>query len=112
MKTSDYRIMIKNLKEYFNNLDRLEQLKQKKSNIEDFSQKVKITLGIINLENRLFDFTYGIRNYLNDEEQKYIKFKYINKFNNKALEVIFNKSESTLRRFEKKIVNKLFGNIY
>jgi hypothetical protein len=96
-----------NLKEYFKGLDKLKLLKKLKSDTRNFEKQVNYGREIRDLEYKLFDFAYGIDNYLNDDERQYIKLKYINKLGTKALETIFHKQQSTLWRYEQKINNKL-----
>ncbi|MDT8715546.1 hypothetical protein IAI10_02585 [Clostridium sp. 19966] len=99
--------MYKNLKEYFKDLERLDALKKINFKGKSIPKKIEIELDIMRLESNIFDFTYGIKHFLEDEERQYIKAKYIDKIDPKALEVLFNLSGSSLRRREKKILNRL-----
>ncbi|KAJ52194.1 DNA-directed RNA polymerase specialized sigma subunit [Clostridium tetanomorphum] len=102
--------MVKSFKEYFNKLQELKQLKEYhscNSTLDEMLEQIIIESRIRDIESDIFYIKYGIENYINEEERTYLYLKYEKKLSLKTLESIFNKSVSTLYRYENKMFKKL-----
>jgi len=98
------------LKEYFNTLERFNKLKKyiaEDENTSDVLKYLKIHAEIRALEDKLSDLSYEIKHSLNEEEKKFLYFKYRERLSLRTLEIIFNRLRSTLYRFQNQILNKL-----
>lgn len=96
--------MISSLQEYVELTQKRKELKklQPTSPIE----KMEIRSKLRQLNITLMDYDLNYKD-LNEDEKKYIYFKYIEKMDGKQLGVIFKKSRVKICRFEENIYKKM-----
>lgn len=99
--------MVRNIKEYLLKAKTIRNLEIEKNNTDNLKKVLKINAEIRRLELEIFDFNYAIKNYLDYDERKYIELKYLENYNNVALQFIFNKPRTTLYNYENNILAKL-----
>ncbi|KAJ49102.1 hypothetical protein AAGC94_22540 [Clostridium sporogenes] len=93
------------LKQYFKDLDRIDELKEKREK-GNITERVDAMLKIMDLEHKYIDFKFAFK-YLSEEDKKYIFLKFKKKLSAKELANIFHVARSTLYRREKRMIKQI-----
>ncbi|RXI49125.1 hypothetical protein DP130_06865 [Clostridium tetani] len=93
------------LKQYFKDLDTIEELKLKREK-GNITERVDAMLKIMELERTYIDFKFAFK-YLSEEDKKYIFLKFEKKLSAKELANIFHVAKSTLYRREKRMIKQM-----